>query len=64
MTTSIEINESIRHFYGQALESNSNLKTSACCAIEVMGNKSRHIGLFDCSSGLQSESAKAVGACC
>ncbi len=36
MTTSIEINESVRHYYGQVLQSSNDLKTSACCSIEAM----------------------------
>jgi SAM-dependent methyltransferase len=36
MTTSIEINESVRHYYGQVLQSSNDLKTSACCSIDAM----------------------------
>lgn len=36
MTTSIEINESVRHYYGQILQSSNDLKTSACCTIDAM----------------------------
>ncbi|MFA5016755.1 MAG: methyltransferase domain-containing protein, partial [Methylobacter sp.] len=35
-TTSIEINESVRHYYGQVLQSSNDLKTSACCSIDAM----------------------------
>ncbi len=36
MTTTIEINESVRHYYGQVLQSSNDLKTSACCSIDAM----------------------------
>ncbi|OAI04358.1 methyltransferase domain-containing protein [Methylomonas methanica] len=36
MTTSIEISESVRHYYGQVLQSSDDLKTSACCSIDAM----------------------------
>ena len=36
MTTHIEISESVRHYYGQVLQSSSDLKTSACCSIDAM----------------------------
>lgn len=36
MTTSIEISESVRHYYSQVLQSSSDLKTSACCSIDAM----------------------------
>ena len=36
MTTSIEISESVRHYYGQVLQSSHDLKTSACCSIDAM----------------------------
>jgi len=36
MTTSIEISESVRHYYGQVLQSSIDLKTSACCSIDMM----------------------------
>jgi len=36
MTTSIEISESVRHYYGQVLQSSNDLKTSACCSIDAM----------------------------
>ena len=36
MTTSIEINESVSHYYGQVLQSSDDLKTSACCSIDAM----------------------------
>lgn len=36
MTTSIEISESVRHYYGQVLQSTNDLKTSACCTIDAM----------------------------
>jgi hypothetical protein len=36
MTTSIEISESVRHYYGQVLQSSNDLKTSACCSIDEM----------------------------
>ncbi|MDT4288091.1 methyltransferase domain-containing protein [Methylomonas sp. MO1] len=38
MTTSIEISESVRHYYGQVLQSSKDLKTSACCSIDAMPN--------------------------
>lgn len=34
MTTNIEISESVRHYYGQVLQSSNDLKTSACCSID------------------------------
>lgn len=36
MTTSIEISESVRHYYGQVLQSSGDLKTSACCSVDAM----------------------------
>lgn len=36
MTTTIEISESVRHYYGQVLQSSHDLKTSACCSIDAM----------------------------
>jgi SAM-dependent methyltransferase len=36
MTTRIEISESVRHYYGQVLQSSDDLKTSACCSIDAM----------------------------
>ncbi|MGZ4960088.1 MAG: methyltransferase domain-containing protein [Methylomonas sp.] len=36
MTTSIEISESVRHYYGEVLQSSNDLKTSACCSIDAM----------------------------
>ncbi|MDD5275525.1 MAG: methyltransferase domain-containing protein [Methylovulum sp.] len=36
MTTSIEISESVRHYYSQVLQSSDDLKTSACCSIDAM----------------------------
>lgn len=36
MTTSIEISESVRHYYGQVLQSSGDLKTNACCSIDTM----------------------------
>ncbi|WP_446809673.1 methyltransferase domain-containing protein [Methylomonas sp. 2BW1-5-20] len=36
MQDSIEISESVRHYYGQVLQSSSDLKTSACCSIDAM----------------------------
>jgi len=36
MTTPIEISESVRHYYGQVLQSSGDLKTSACCSIDAM----------------------------
>lgn len=36
MTTHIEISESVRHYYGQVLQSSNDLKTSACCSIDAM----------------------------
>ncbi len=38
MTTPIEISESVRHYYGQVLQSSNDLKTSACCSIDAMPN--------------------------
>lgn len=38
MTTSIEISESVRYYYGQVLQSSDDLKTSACCSIDAMPN--------------------------
>lgn len=34
MTTNLEISESVRHYYGQVLQSSNDLKTSACCSID------------------------------
>jgi len=31
---------------------------------QVLGDQSRHFGLFDCASGPQGDSAKTDGACC
>ncbi|MCX7100837.1 MAG: methyltransferase domain-containing protein [Methylobacter sp.] len=36
MNTNIEISESIRHYYGQVLQTSNDLKTSACCSIDAM----------------------------
>ncbi|MCQ8104658.1 methyltransferase domain-containing protein [Methylomonas sp. SURF-2] len=36
MSSSIEISESVRHYYGQVLQSSQDLKTSACCSIDAM----------------------------
>lgn len=36
MTTTLEISESVQHYYGQVLQSSSDLKTSACCSIDAM----------------------------
>jgi len=36
VTASIEISESVRHYYGQVLQSSNDLKTSACCSIDAM----------------------------
>lgn len=36
MMTHIEISESVRHYYGQVLQSSTDLKTSACCSITAM----------------------------
>jgi arsenite methyltransferase len=36
MTTPIEIEESVRHYYGQVLQSSNDLKTSACCSLDAM----------------------------
>ncbi len=36
MTKSVEISESVRHYYGQVLQSSNDLKTSACCTIDSM----------------------------
>ena len=35
-TTLIEIEESVRHYYSQVLQSSDDLKTSACCSIDAM----------------------------
>jgi len=36
MTTHLEISESVQNYYGQVLQSSSDLKTSACCSIDAM----------------------------
>lgn len=36
MTNTIEISESVRHYYAQVLQSSNDLKTSACCSIDAM----------------------------
>ncbi len=36
MSASIEISESVRHYYGEVLQSSNDLKTSACCSIDAM----------------------------
>ncbi len=36
MTASIEISESVRHYYGQVLQASTDLKTNACCSIDAM----------------------------
>ncbi len=36
MTTHIEISKSVRHYYGEVLQSSNDLKTSACCSIDTM----------------------------
>jgi len=36
MTSNIDISESVRYYYGQVLQSGSDLKTSACCSIEAL----------------------------
>ncbi len=36
MTNSLEISETVQHYYGQVLQSSQDLKTSACCSIESM----------------------------
>ncbi len=36
MTATIEISESVQHYYGQVLQSSTDLKTSACCSIDAM----------------------------
>jgi len=38
MSSIIEISESVRHYYGQVLQSSSDLKTSACCSIDAIPN--------------------------
>jgi len=38
MTTSLDISESVRHYYGEVLQSGADLKTSACCSIDAMPN--------------------------
>lgn len=36
MTTNTLIGESVRHYYGQVLQSSADLKTSACCSIDSL----------------------------
>ena len=36
MSSIIEISESVRHYYGQVLQSSNDLKTSACCRIDAI----------------------------
>ena len=36
MSSIIEISESVRRYYGQVLQSSSDLKTSACCSIDAV----------------------------
>lgn len=36
MTEVIETTESVRHYYGQVLQSSDDLKTSACCTLDAM----------------------------
>lgn len=36
MTTNTLISESVRHYYGQVLQSSTDLKTSACCSIDSL----------------------------
>jgi len=36
MTSQIDISESVRHYYGEVLQSSNDLKTSACCSIDAM----------------------------
>jgi arsenite methyltransferase len=36
VTTHSEISESVRKYYGEVLQSSSDLKTSACCSIDTM----------------------------
>ncbi|MGY6274825.1 methyltransferase domain-containing protein [Methylomonas sp. MgM2] len=36
MTANVEINESVRHYYSQVLQSSNDLKTSACCSVDAM----------------------------
>ncbi len=36
MSGIIEISESVRHYYGQVLQSSNDLKTSACCSIDAI----------------------------
>lgn len=36
MNNSIEISETVQHYYGQVLQSSSDLKTSACCSLDAM----------------------------
>jgi SAM-dependent methyltransferase len=36
MSSIIEISESVRHYYGQVLQSSNDLKTSACCSIDTI----------------------------
>ena len=36
MSSNIEISESVRHYYGQVLQSSADLKTSACCSIDAV----------------------------
>ncbi len=36
MSTTIEIQENVRQYYGQVLQSTADLKTSACCTLDAM----------------------------
>jgi len=36
MNNSINISESVQHYYGQVLQSSQDLKTSACCSIDAV----------------------------
>lgn len=36
MITTLEIEESVRHYYGRILQTSGDLKTSACCSIDAM----------------------------
>lgn len=36
MAVNIEINESVRHYYSEVLQTSSDLKTSACCTLDAM----------------------------
>lgn len=43
MIENIEISESVREYYGQVLQSSSDLKTSACCTLDTMPKYLRNL---------------------